>query len=123
MNQQEQARTQVLNSVLEYRLPVAQAAEIMEVSERHTKRLLAACHKRGAAALASGNRGRRPHNAVPETAAAAVVKLASNGYVEVNRSNFTELLREREGIDLSRPTVRRILVRADIGSPRSRRSQ
>ena len=33
------------------------------------------------------------------------------------------MLRERESIDLSRPTVRRILVRAGIGSPRRRRSQ
>ena len=123
MNQQEQARIQVRNSVLEYQFPIAQAAEIMGVSERHTKRLLAAYRKHGAAALAHGNRGRRPHNAVPETAAAAVVKLASNGYAGANHSHFTELLREREGIDLSRPTVRRILVKAGIGSPRSRRSQ
>ena len=123
MNQQEQARIQVLNSVLEYRLPIAQAAEIMGVSERHTKRLLAAYRKHGVAALAHGNRGRRPHNAVPETAAAAVVKLASNHYAGTNHTHFTELLREREGIDLSRPTVRRILVKAGIGSPRSRRSQ
>ena len=123
MNQQEQARIQVLNGVLEYRLPIAQAAEIMGVSERHTKRLLAAYRKHGAAALAHGNRGRRPHNAVPETAAAAVVKLAGNGYAGTNHTHFTELLQEREGIDLSRPTVRRILVKAGMGSPRSRRSQ
>ena len=123
MNQQEQARIQVLNSVLECQLPIAQAAEIMGVSERHTKRLLAAYRKDGAAALAHGNRGRRPHNAVPETAAATVVKLASNGYAGANHSHFTELLREREDIDLSRPTVRRILVRAGIGSPRNHRSQ
>ena len=123
MNQQEQARIQVLNSVLEYQLPIAQAAEIMGVSERHTKRLLAGYRKDGPAALAHGNRGRRSHNAVPETAAAAVVKLASNGYAGANHSHFTELLREREGIDLSRPTVRRILLKAGIGSPRSRRSQ
>ena len=45
MNQQEQARIQVLNSVLEYQLPIAQAAEIMGVSERHTKRPLAAYRK------------------------------------------------------------------------------
>ena len=123
LNQQEQARIQVLNSVLEYHLPVAQAAEIMGVSERHTKRLLAAYRKDGAAALAHGNRGRRPHNAVPEAAAAAVVRLASNGYSGANHTHFTELLREREGIDLSRPTVRRILTKAGLGSPRSRRSQ
>ncbi len=123
MKQREQARIKVLNSVLEYHLPIAQAAEIMGVSERHAKRLLAAYRKEGVAALAHGNRGRRPHNAVPEDAAAAVVKLASNHYSGANHSHFTELLREREGIDLSRPTVRRILVKAGIGSPRSRRSQ
>ena len=123
MNQQEQARIQVLNSVLEHHLPIAQAAEIMGISERHTKRLLAAYRKDGPAAVAHGNRGRRPHNAVPEEAAAAVVKLASNGYAGANHSHLTELLREREGIDLSRPTVRRILVKAGLGSPRSRRSQ
>ena len=123
MKQREQARSQVLNTVLEHHLSIRQAAEIMGVSERHTKRLLAAYRKEGVAALAHGNRGRRPHNAVPEAAAAAVVKLASDGYAGANHSHLTELLREREGIDLSRPTVRRILVRAGMGSPRSRRSQ
>ena len=123
LNQQEQARIQVLNSVLEHHLSIAQAAEIMGISERHTKRLLAAYRRDGPAALAHGNRGRRLHNAVPEAAAAAVVKLAGNHYAGANHTHFTELLREREGIDLSRPTVRRILVKAGLGSPRSRRSQ
>ena len=123
LNQREQARIQVLNTVLEHHLSTGQAAEIKGVSERHTKRLLAAYRKDGPAALAHGNRGLRPHNAVPEAAATAVVKLASNGYAGANHSHFTELLRERESIDLSRPTVRRILVRAGLGSPRRRRSQ
>ena len=69
-----------------------------------------------------GNRGRRPHNAIPPAQAAAVVELATQRYEGANHTHFTELLSEREGIDLSRPTVRRILTRAGIGSPRSRRS-
>ena len=80
LNQQEQTRIQVLNSVLEYQLPIAQAAEIMGLSQRHTKRLLAAYRRDGPVALAHGNRGRRPHNAVPEAAAAAAVRLASSYY-------------------------------------------
>ncbi len=52
-----------------------------------------------------------------------MVKVTSYGYAGANHSHFTELLREREGIDLSRPTVRRTLTKAGIGSPRSRRSQ
>ena len=57
-----------------------------------------------------------------KAAAAALMKLASNGYAGANHTHLTELLREREGIDLSRPTVRRILAQAGIGSPRTRRS-
>ena len=51
------------------------------------------------------------------------MRLASNGCAGANHTHLTELLRERESIDLSRPTVRRILTKAGIGSPRSRRSQ
>ena len=56
MNQLEQTRLHVLNSVLEHQLPVAQAAEILGVSERHAWRLLADYRREGAAALAHGNR-------------------------------------------------------------------
>ena len=52
-----------------------------------------------------------------------MVKLATNDYAGAKHTHLTELRREREGIDLSRPTVRRILTKAGIGSPRSRRSQ
>ena len=84
--------------------------------------MLAAYRERGAAALAHGNRGRRPHNATAPGEAAVVVQLATERYEGANHTHLTELLSEREGIDLSRPTVRRILTRAGIGSPRSRRS-
>ena len=113
----------MLNDILEYQVPIGQAAEILGVSERHARRLLNAYRRDGAAALAHGNRGRQPHNAVLESEAAAVVRLASTKYSGTNHSHLTELLRERDGINLSRPTVRRILVKAVIGSPRSRRSQ
>ena len=111
----------MLNSVLEHQLPAAQAAEILGVSERHAWRLLAAYRREGAAALAHGNRGRKPRNAVSDEAADAVVQLASTTYAGANHTHLTELLRDREGIDLSRPTVRRILTNAGISSPRHRR--
>ncbi len=122
LNQKELAGLSVLNSVLEYQVPIADAAELLGVSPRHARRMLAAYRERGAAALAHGNRGRRPHNATSPGEAAAVVQLATERYEGANHTHLTELLSEREGIGLSRPTVRRILTRAGIGSPRSRRS-
>ena len=118
MNQKEQARISVLNFVLEYQVHIAEAAELLGVSQRHARRMLAAYRDRGAAALPHGNRGRRPHNATSPGEAAAVVRLATERYEGANHTHLTELLSEREGIGLSRPTVRRILTKAGISSPR-----
>ena len=121
MTQKEQTRLQVLNSVLADQVPVCQAAEVLGVSECHMRRILAAHRKEGAAALAHGNRGRRPANTTTETKMTYVVQLARTRYAGTNHTHLTELLMEREGIDLSRSTVRRILVSAGMDSPRRRR--
>jgi predicted DNA-binding protein (UPF0251 family) len=55
LTHREQARIQVLNGVLEGEVKVLEAARLMEVSERHTWRLLAAYRRDGAAAVAHGN--------------------------------------------------------------------
>jgi len=74
-----------------------------------------------AAALAHGNRGRRPVNAVDPEVAQRVVELARTTYVGFNRHHLTEMLAEREEIHLSRPTVHRLLRTAGISAPRKRR--
>ena len=98
-----------------------QAAEVLGVTERHAWRILAAYRREGAAALAHGSKGRRPPNAVSDELAEAVVNLARTHYPGANHTHLTDLLREREGIDLGRQTVRRILTRAGLPRPRRRR--
>ena len=121
LTQKEQARLQVLNSVLAEHMTTEQAAEIPGVSTRHTRRILAAYKEDGAAALAHGNRGRRPHNATSEMEEADVLYLSRTRYEGANHTHLSELLREREGIDIGRTTLRRILLSAGLSSPRSRR--
>ena len=118
LNHREQARLPVLNTVLEYQLPTAQAAEVLGISERQVRRVLAACRREGAVALVHGNRGRKPRNALPEDIAAAVVVLASEKYAGFNHSHMTDLPAEREGIHLSRQTVSRLLNRNGLASAR-----
>ena len=121
MTQQEQARLQVLNSLLTGHMTTEQAATLMGVSTRHTRRILAAYRREGAAAIAHGNRDRRPANATAETMATHVVDLARTRYAGVNHTHLSELLRDREGIEIGRTTLRRILVKAGLNSPRRRR--
>ena len=50
------------------------------------------------------------------------MKLTSNHYAGANHTHFTELRREMKGIDLNRPTIRRILLKAGLVIPLSSRS-
>ena len=97
-------------------MTLGQAAAPVGVSPRHTRRILAAYREKGAAAVAHGHRGRKPSNATSD-----VVRLACTKYAGTNHSHFSELLSEREGIDIGRTTLRRILVKAGLSSPRRRR--
>ena len=121
MNQKEQPRLQILNSLLSEHMTVDQAAILMGVSTRHTRRILAAYRKEGAAALAHGHRGRRAPNTTPDSIRTEVLRLARTRYSEANHTHLSELLRERDGIDIARNTLRRILVEAGLVSPRRRR--
>ena len=118
MTQQEQARLQVLNNLLAGYMTTEQAATLMGVSTRHTRRILAAYRERGAAALAHGNRGRSPANATPSALASKAVRLARSRYAGVNHTHLSELLREREGI---RSHVTQDTDCAGVNSPRRRR--
>ena len=121
MTPKEQTRLQVLNSLLAEHMTLDQAAEMMGLSPRHTRRILADYRENGAASLAHGLRGHRPANAIPESTKGRVVHLADTMYEGANHTHLSELLSEREGIDVSRTTLRRILVSAGLTSPRRRR--
>ena len=121
LSTKEQNRLHILNGVLERYWSMGEAALLLGVSERQGWRLLAAYRKDGAAALVHKNRGRVPPNATPEIIQQRVVALAQERYGGINHTHLTELLAEREGVILSRPTVRRLLVKAGLSSPRHRR--
>ena len=121
MTPKEQARLQVLNSLLAEHMTLDQAATLMGVSPRHTRRILAAYRERGASAIAHGLRGRRPVNTTPDAVVADVVHLARTRYGGANHTHLSELLGECDGIDIGRTTLRRILVNAGVSSPRRRR--
>ena len=121
LTEREQTRLQVLNRLVAQRIATDEAAAILGLSERHTRRMLAAYRKKGAAALAHGNRGRRPPNALAEETRQLVITLAHTRYAGLHHTHLTEILAEREGLMLTRSTVRSILLNAGLPSPRYRR--
>lgn len=122
MNQDEQRRLLVVNEVNRGRLRAERAGELLGLSERQVRRMLAAYREEGAAALAHGNRGRMPPNALGEGLRERVVELARTKYSGFNQLHMAEMLIEEEKLALGRSSVRRILAEAGIPSPRKRRA-
>ena len=112
----------VLNQLGSRALSSSEAAALVGLSERQLRRLRRSYERHGAAALAHGNRGRRPVNAVDVRVRRRIATLAQTRYHGFNQQHFTEMLAERERIHLSRATVHRILTAAGIPSPRRRRA-
>jgi len=121
LTQQEQARLKAMNLVLEGKIGMGEAASTLGLSERQGWRILKAYREEGAAAVAHGNRGRRPSNATSAEVRYRVTVLARTRYQGLNHTHLTEMLGEREGVALSRSTVREILTAAGLTSPRHRR--
>ena len=121
LNEREQKRLMVLNHVEKGAIKGREAAEVLGISLRHTRRLLAAYRKEGAAGLAHGNRGRKPTNALGGEVVKRVIELAETKYAGFNTQHLTEMLAEHEGITLSRSTVRRRLIEGGVSRPRKRR--
>ena len=111
-----------LNGVIEGKVTVAEASGLMGVSERHAWRLLAANRGEGPAAVAHGNRGRKPATTTCPQTREKVRELAEGPYAGFNHTHLTEMLAEREDIHLSRSTVRRVLLAGGLPSPRRRKA-
>jgi transposase len=121
LSRTEQKRLLVLNAVVAGHSTVAEAVASLGLSQRQVRRVLAAYREEGAAALAHGNRRRRPVHATSRDVAQQVVALAQTTYAGCNQQHLRDLLAEQEGIGLSRATVQRLLVAAGVLAPPARR--
>jgi transposase len=121
LTQRAQNRLVVLNALERCAMRMREAAMILGLSVRQVRRLRRGYHTHGARALVHGNRGRPSPRRLANRVRLKILTLARTTYAGVNDHHLTELLRERQGLRLSRITVRRLLRAAGLGSPRTRR--
>lgn len=102
-------------------LTVREGAQVLGLSRRQVQRLRKKVRLSGPRGVIHGNTDRAPKHKTPELIVARIVELWREKYAGFNDQHFTEKLAELEGLKLSRQTVRRLLRKAGIGSPRKRR--
>jgi len=76
-----------LKMVIDYeagKVHAQRAAELLGISKRQFRRLVAAYRQKGIAALAHGNRGREPANRISEQVRQEILRLAKETYQDYN---------------------------------------
>ena len=122
LSQKELQRLEVISRCVQGNLACARAAELLDLTPRHVKRLKARYRQGSAAALAHASRGRPSHRRLTQRVRARILQLARNRYAGFNDHHLCEKLVEHEGFSLSRETLRRLLRSQGLGSPRKRRA-
>lgn len=122
MSQRDIRRYELLQRVMDGRIALCQVTEALGVSYRQAKRLKAKVAGAGLRGLLHGNRGRVPANQRPAGLRAQVLRLSRERYYDFNDSHFQQMLQEREGIALSRETVRRWRRQAGLAPKQRRRT-
>jgi transposase len=119
MTQNERNKLYVARCLLDGKMTIRDATEILGLSERQVKRIKKGVKEHGEAFVIHKNRGRKPAHALPtEVQSLVLTHKQSDKYSKANFSHFQELLEEHESLRLSKPSVYRILTSHGLVSPK-----
>jgi transposase len=122
MSALERERSHIVRALSEGLILQREAAERLGLGVRQVKRLLRAFRENGDAGLISRQRGRVSPRRMDGAKRARIEALLRGKYPDFGATLAAEKLSEREGIEVSRETVRRIQIALGLARARRRRS-
>jgi len=115
MTQADRDRLVTLKKAKKKLITQREAAEELELSVRHVKRLLYALKKRGDKAVVHGLRGKTSNRKIQEGSEQEAVRILSDPvYQGFGPTLACEYLRKKHGIEVSKETVRQWMIRAKL---------
>ena len=122
MGQKQLQRWHLIKMVEGRKITLKEAGGRMGVSYRQAKRIRRAIRDRGMKGLVHGNRGQPSKRRMDDSLREKILALSRELYWDFNDAHFTEKLRECEGLEASRETVRKLRRKAGMGPKRRRRA-
>ncbi len=118
LTKKELGRVQVLEQLNAKTIQQRQAAQQLNLSVRHVKRLLRAFRRQGAKAVVSKKRGRRSHHQLPRAVKSQAVQLLRRHYADFGPTLAHEKLTEGHHLELGLETVRQLMMHEGLWKPR-----
>ncbi len=120
MTKQDARKYEIIKDLLAKKIDGSEAAKQLNLSVRQTKRLKAAVDKLGIRGVIHGNRGRVGHNKIKPKILEKVTEHLQKTYHDFNPLLAQEHLRDDCKIQLSKETVRQIMITEKLWHPRKR---
>lgn len=121
MSERELKRLEVLGQVEAGTLSAEHASHVLGISERHVFRLVAKLRRDGAASMGHAARGKRSNNRKPDRIKEYAISLIKERYDDFGPTLAAEMLEDHHDLTVSRETVRKWMIEADIWTTRSQR--
>jgi hypothetical protein len=121
MSECDLQRIEVLSKVVSGRMTTVSAAHVLDLSERQVRRLLDRIRSGGAASIRHKAIGRPSNNRISDGVRDYAMALVRERYADFGPTLATEKLAERDGLSVSRETVRNWMVDAGIWLSRKQR--
>jgi len=121
MSRKERDRLKVLELVGQGKVSQVRAGELLGLSERQVRRLVKRYREQGDAGLVHRLRGRASNRRKPEEERREALRRIEETYSDFGPTLASEKLRERDGIEVSRETVRQWMIAEDLWKARRRK--
>lgn len=121
LSERERERLKVLHEVEQGHLSQRQGAEQLRLSERGFRKLLRRFRRSGDAAVVHSLRGRRSNRRVEEETARRATAAIQEDYRDFGPTLAAEYLKRDRNIELSRETVRQLMIGAGLWKAKARK--
>jgi len=121
MSTAEIRRSEILRMADERRITQKIGASRLGITERHFRRVLAQYRKRGPEGIISGHRGRPSNNRMSEEKRGKIIEKLREDYSDFGPTFASEKLAKSEGINVSKETVRQIMIEVGLHQPKTRK--
>jgi len=123
MTQNEIIRLYVIQSAVEGKCTVRQAADRLTLSTRRIKQLKKEFTLQGASAIIHGNANRSSPKKLQDALVQEIVEIYNRDFTDCNFTHFQEILSTCFGIEIAYTSLHRLLKANGIKSPKSRRKK
>lgn len=121
MSERDLQRIEILSKVIAGRMTLVSAAHVLDLSERQVRRLLERIRTDGAASIRHKAIGRPSNNRISDGVRDYAVTLVRERYADFGPTLAAEKLAERDGLRVSRETLRSWMTEAGLWLSRKQR--